>query len=180
MMNSGGVDFRYFLNRKYALLGQEANAGTQNAASNAITARAQAGALGAAAALDRTRASLMPGESEAGIAQTLANARLLGEQAATVRPVAFANIRATEAGTRLTDTQEESERSLNVSISPDGKLRAPAAPSRSSVADSVFEDRDRDERRSSTSPITVRRGNRLNTSSFPTLSRMSAFDDLRL
>ena len=67
------MDIQYWLDRKYALLQQQANATTQNAASTAT-------ASNAAAALDLTRSRLLPNESKASIAKTGAETNLLGQQ----------------------------------------------------------------------------------------------------
>lgn len=94
------VDFNYFLARKYAILQQQADATTQNANSSAV-------ASAAAAAVDRTRAGLMPAESAAQIAQQGAQTRLLGEQAAVVRPESAARIASMNAETALTGTNNQ-------------------------------------------------------------------------
>lgn len=86
------VDFNYFLQRKYALLQQQADAGTSNAASAAIQANAQAGALGAEARLNNTRADLAPGESAAAIGVQRAQTDLLGQQAKYYGPEAQSRI----------------------------------------------------------------------------------------
>jgi len=101
------VDMNYFLARKYALLQQQADAGTSQAQTQ--SRQADTGALvGAAAAnLDRTRAGLLPGESAAQIAQQGAQTRLLGEQASIVQPLARAQIGQIGAETGLTTTQNK-------------------------------------------------------------------------
>lgn len=106
-MDTGPVDFNFFLNRKYALLAQQADAGTTNAASGAITANAQAGALGAAAGLDRVRTKLMPAESAATIAQQGAQTNLLTQQASVVVPESTARIAQMGAETALTGTNNK-------------------------------------------------------------------------
>lgn len=95
------MDMNYWLQRKYAILDQQARSGetvaqatAKNAATNALTG-------GAAAALDSTRARLLPGESAATVAQTRANTGLINEQAAAVGPESearIANLRADTAG----------------------------------------------------------------------------------
>lgn len=84
----GPVDFNYFLNRKYTLQQQQADAGTTQANAQTIQANAQAAnaktnLLGteAAAALDRARAGVLPSESAAQVAANLAGARLSNTQA---------------------------------------------------------------------------------------------------
>lgn len=79
------VNFNYFLQRKYALLKQQADAGTANAQSNAVASNAAAG-------LDRTRANLLPKQTAAEIAQSGAQTNLLREQASIVRPESTARI----------------------------------------------------------------------------------------
>lgn len=92
------VNFKYFLDRKYNQLQQQADATTQNAASNAIAA--QAGAR-----LDNTRAALLPGESAAGIRKMDAETGLIGQQAKYFGPEALARIAQMKADTAYTGTQ---------------------------------------------------------------------------
>lgn len=87
------VNFNYFLKQKYQLLRQQADAQTQNANTNQTAAQA-------AARLDNVRATLLPDESAANIAQTRAQASLLGEQAKVVAPESRARIANTNADTR--------------------------------------------------------------------------------
>lgn len=101
------VDFNYFLQRKYALLQQQADAGTSNAASAAIQANAQAGALGAEARLNNTRADLAPGESAADIGVKRAQTDLLGQQAKYYGPEAEARIGQTNAETGYLGAQTD-------------------------------------------------------------------------
>lgn len=93
-------DINYWLARKYAILGQEADATTQNAATNALTGKA-------AAALDATRTQLLPTESAAQVANTIANTNLLGEQAKVVGPESQARIGQMNAETAYTGTQNK-------------------------------------------------------------------------
>lgn len=107
------VDFGYFLAQKYALLQQQADAQTQNAATQAIGTRA-------AANLDNARAAVTPAESQAqiklqgaqgnlyGAQSSLAGAQanLTGEQAKVVAPEAAANIGLTRAQTGLVGSQK--------------------------------------------------------------------------
>lgn len=87
-------DINYWLDRKYAILDQNAAATSQNAASNAIAATAAAG-------VDNTKAKLMPAESAASIAQTRAQANLLGTQARLLPAESAANIGLVRANTGL-------------------------------------------------------------------------------
>ncbi len=99
------VDFNYFLARKYAILQQQADAGSEQAratTSNAATA-AMTGA--AAARLDNVNANLRPGESAANVALTRAQTGLTANQARVVIPTAEAAIRAQDAQTGLVGTQ---------------------------------------------------------------------------
>ena len=97
-----GVDFNYFLNRKYALLAQNADATTQNAASGAITANAQALSATASAGLDNVRAKVMPDEVASQIRLQNAQGQLYGEQAKVVAPESRARIGQIGAETRYT------------------------------------------------------------------------------
>jgi len=92
------VDFNFFLNRKYAQLQQQADATTQNAATNALTGAA-------AARLDNTKTNLLPGESAAQVAKLGADTRFTNTQNTFYGPQAQANIAATQAGTRKTDEE---------------------------------------------------------------------------
>jgi hypothetical protein len=142
------VDFNYYLNRKYTLLQQQADAGTKNVDIAAKNAATNALAAGAAARVDNTRADLMPAESAAGIAKTGAETSLLGEQARYFGPVAEANIANTNAGTYLTGIQGDvakREGLMERSILPESlaavmgtkvpsfRLGAPVAPTRSAT-----------------------------------------------
>lgn len=93
------VNFDYFLRRKYAQLQQQADATTKNAATSALTGRA-------AANFDNVRASLLPTESRANVAQTQANTNLIDQQAAVVAPESQARIRQMDAGAQYTGTQD--------------------------------------------------------------------------
>lgn len=93
------VDFNYFLARKYAALQQQADATTSNAASTAIQATAQAGALNADTTLTGVRTKLLPGESAAQTALQGAQTRLTNENASIVRPESIARIASVNAGT---------------------------------------------------------------------------------
>ena len=88
-MPSGMMEF---LNRKYAILQQQANATTQNAATAAMTGRA-------AANLDTVRAGLMPAESQANVGLTKANTQLANINAAWLPRINEANIANTQAST---------------------------------------------------------------------------------
>ena len=111
------VDFDFFLRQKYAQLQQQADATTQNAKTNSVVGQA-------AARLDNTRSALLPAESRAGVAKTVAETGLIGEQAKVVAPTAAANIANTNANTKATLTGEEVTRrqgltSLGALIGPD-------------------------------------------------------------
>jgi hypothetical protein len=101
------VDFNYFLQRKYALLQQQADAGTTNAQSGALQAATGAIVGKAAATLDNTRSSLLPAESRSQIGLQGAQANLLGQQAQVVVPEAQSRIRNQDANTLLTGTQDK-------------------------------------------------------------------------
>jgi hypothetical protein len=96
-MGGPGVDFNYFLERKYAQLQQQADATTSNAASTAITANASANASAAAAGLDAARTKVLPAESAAAIGLQGAQAGLLRTQA-SVLPGTAASENALRAG----------------------------------------------------------------------------------
>lgn len=81
-----------FLNRKYAIAQQQADATTQNAATAAMTGKA-------AANLDTTRAGLLPAESQANIGLTQANTRMANLNADWLPRINEANIANTEANT---------------------------------------------------------------------------------
>ena len=96
-----------YLATKYAILQQQANAQstqaaatTQNAATAAITGKAQAG-------LDTVRTQLLPGESAAGIAKTNAETGLIGQTAKYYGPEAMARIALTSAQTRGTNVDTD-------------------------------------------------------------------------
>lgn len=100
-------DINYWLQRKYALLQQQADAGTMGAKANVTAANA-------AANLDTTRARVLPGQAASENAMRAANIGLTNEQASVVRPLASAQIEQiavgndlTRANTRLTDTNEQ-------------------------------------------------------------------------
>lgn len=96
-----------YLNRKYAILEQQANAQTtqaaattRNAATAALTGKAQAG-------LDTVRAQLLPGESAASIAKMGAETGLIGQQAKYFGPEAMARIANLGAETERTSTDNK-------------------------------------------------------------------------
>lgn len=94
-------DISYWLGRKYAIAQQQADAGTTNAAATTRNAATSALVGAASAGLDNTRAGLLPGQTAAENAQTLANANILGLQAQTILPEStarIANINSTIAG----------------------------------------------------------------------------------
>lgn len=122
------VDFNYFLQRKYALLQQQADAGTSQAASGAVTAAAQANNLNADAALTGVRAKLLPGESAATIGLQGAQRNLLTEQAAVVRPESTARIGQIGAETAYTTSQNQNYRRVNLTGINGGAAGVPVAP----------------------------------------------------
>lgn len=93
-------DMNFWLGRKYALLQQQADAGTQNANTAAMTGKA-------AARVDNTRADLMPAESAASIAKSRAETGLLGQQTQWFGPEARARISNLGAQTRYTGIQAD-------------------------------------------------------------------------
>lgn len=99
-------DLSFWLGRKYALLQQQADATTQNAASSAIASRA-------AADVDTARASLMPAESAAQIAAQRAQTNLTNLQSQTVLPESEARVGQMRAETGLTTERAIGERQLN-------------------------------------------------------------------
>lgn len=110
---SPAVDFDFFLNRKYQLLQQQADAGSTNAASGAIQANAQAGALGAEAGLNRVRAQLAPDESLAQTTLQRSQANLNDQSAQIIVPEATARIGQIGAETSLIGTQNRVLRKNN-------------------------------------------------------------------
>lgn len=103
--DAAAPDFNYFLQRKYALLQQQADAGSVSAASGAIQANAQAGALKAEAGLTNVRTQLAPAESASQIGLQSAQRALLGEQAKVVGPESAARIGQIGAETQFTRDQ---------------------------------------------------------------------------
>jgi len=94
------VDFGYFLNRKYALLQQQADAASQNANTAQMT-----GAAGAK--LDTTRATWLPRQAKSEIAQAGAQTNLIGEQAKIIGPESIARRNQMQADTDFTGTQNK-------------------------------------------------------------------------
>ena len=101
------INWEYFLNQKYAQLQQQANAQTQNAATNALTGAA-------AARLDTVQAQLLPEQAEAENARTRAQASLFGNQAQVVIPESRARIRSMDADTAFTDTETKRLRRISL------------------------------------------------------------------
>lgn len=101
------IDFDYYLGRKYAILQQQADAGT-------VQSNASANAANAAASLDAARALTVPAESAANVGQTRANTKLLGQQAAWLGPQAQAQIAQQGAQTGLIKSQTVGQRLANV------------------------------------------------------------------
>lgn len=120
------VDFNYFLQRKYALLQQQADAGTSQAASGAVTAAAQANNLNADAGLTAVRARLLPGESAATIGLQGAQRNLLGEQAKVVAPESTARIGQITGETAYTASQNQNYRRVNLTGINGGAAGSPA------------------------------------------------------
>lgn len=122
------IDWAALLDRKYNILQQQAD-----------TARL---GVNASALLDRTRAGLLPAESRANIANTMAQAGLYGAQAANVNeetkyvgPLARANI--TESGARArqynstassTDVDTEAARNRGLYNLPYSSITGMALP----------------------------------------------------
>lgn len=104
-MASSPVDFNYFLNRKYALLQQQADAGTTSANANAVQSAAAANNLNADASLTGVRTTLLPGESAATVGLQNSQAGLLDQQAAVVAPESKARIGQISAETASTAAQ---------------------------------------------------------------------------
>lgn len=100
------IDFNYFLARKYALQGQEADATTSNAASTATQANANAQVAGTVAAQNRVQTALLPGQAAAQSALQRAQAALYGTQASVLPAVTAAQIAQTQAETHLTGTND--------------------------------------------------------------------------
>lgn len=101
------VDFQYFLARKYAILQQQANSGSEQAAATTRNAATAALTGAAAANLDNVNAGLRPTESAANTALTRAQTGLTMNQAETVLPLATAQIAGLNASTALTGTQNK-------------------------------------------------------------------------
>lgn len=97
---AGAPDMSFWLGRKYALLQQQADATTKNADTASMTGAAQA-------AVDRTRANLMPGESAATIGRMGAETNLANQQASVVVPESRARVRNLDAETSYTGTQNK-------------------------------------------------------------------------
>lgn len=102
---AGPVDFNYFLARKYAILQQQADAGSEQARATTTNAATAAMTGAAAANLDNVNARLRPGESAAQVGLTQAQTGLARNQAQVVIPTAEAAIRAQDAQTGLVGTQ---------------------------------------------------------------------------
>ena len=113
------------LARKYAILQQQADATTKNAATTALVG-------GANAALDTTRNRLLPDQAAAEIAKTKADTGLVGEQAKYFGKTALANIANLGSSTNLNNTNASRVRLNSVdtdTIDPDSidmirKMRA--------------------------------------------------------
>jgi hypothetical protein len=105
--NTQPVDFNYFLAQKYAVLKQQADAGSESARAQSTNAATAAITGRAAANLDTTRANLMPAESQAQIALQGAQTGLTRNQAQVVVPLAQAQIRGMDATTAFTGTQNK-------------------------------------------------------------------------
>lgn len=86
------VGMEEFLNRKYAILQQQADATTEQAAATTRNAATSALAGAAAARLDNTRSDLMPAESRANIAKSGAETGYLQTQTRWFGPEARARI----------------------------------------------------------------------------------------
>lgn len=89
---SPGVDFNYFLARKYQLHQQGANSASEQARAATTNAGANVTSATAAANLNNVRAGLMPAESAADIALRRAQTFLTNEQGQVVGPESRARI----------------------------------------------------------------------------------------
>lgn len=95
-----GVNFNYWLTQKYNQLQQQADATTQNAATNALTGKS-------AAALDDVKTRLLPTESAASVNKTNAETGLIGQQAKYFGPEIEARIAQMRADAGYTTTQDK-------------------------------------------------------------------------
>lgn len=118
------VNFNAFLGRKYALLQQQADAGTTQANSGALAAAA-------AARLDNTRADLAPAESKANIGLTQAQTGLVGNQAKIVIPESQSRI-------ALQDSQKTGQDLTNQVTYINEVKPGPAAPTTSGALGNVL------------------------------------------
>lgn len=100
---------REFLNRKYAVLEQQADAASQNAYTNTFVGRSAAG-------LDDVRAEQLPRTDAADIAEAGARKNLLREQAKYFGKTALADIDFTRSRINLTNEQTKTERGGNQAI----------------------------------------------------------------
>lgn len=100
IISSGGApsDIGYWLGRKYAIMGQGADADTARAAAAVTSANASSN-------LDNVRASLLPQDSAAQNALLAAQTNLTGNQAQTVLPESAARVRQLNAQTGLVGAQ---------------------------------------------------------------------------
>lgn len=124
---SPGVDFNYFLARKYALLQQDSNSQSEQARAATTNAGANVTSATAAANLNNVRANLAPGESAAEIALRRAQTALTTEQSRVVGPESAARIAGitadiglTQANTGLVGEQTVGARQLNRVYNPNG------------------------------------------------------------
>lgn len=99
------ADMDYWLGRKYAILQQEADAGSTSAQAGATAAQSGAELTRAQAAGVRAQNAYIPQVTLANIAQTQANTNLIGEQARVIAPESQARIRQMGAETGYTDMQ---------------------------------------------------------------------------
>lgn len=112
-----GIDFNYFLNRKYAQLDTQAKATQMNAQANLQNAATNRMVGKAGANLDQTKANLLPAESREALLKSASERGLINEQASVVRPTADAQIGLTRAQTGLVGEQINTERRGNMAIS---------------------------------------------------------------
>ena len=117
-------DMSFWLGRKYALQQQAADAGTQNAKTNALTGEASA-------ALTRAQTSVLPAESAANVAQTKAQTGLIGETTKYFGPEAMARIGKMGAETNFIGTQDKVL--TRESLTPAAKLFGPSIGSMPSM-----------------------------------------------
>lgn len=111
-------DIGYWLAQKYALLKQEADAGTTNASSGATQANANALVAGTTAALNKTQNNLLPAESAATIGLQGAQAGLYRTQAAVLPAMSAAQIGGINADIGLTKANTQGVLAMRATPQP--------------------------------------------------------------